>query len=264
VPSLATARTRLSLAGVPKRPEGSFLSRVTPTDIPVSDTLSVSVTDATPSILAFDSRPGFTAQFSRLGLSATPTLVAGSFVKDIVTLAELNVSDTLFVTFTEDPVDFNELIAGDDLRVSITDLATLRNNLAVTDTLAVGAVETIALLQAGVLTLAVTDTLSVSLTDGVGDIRVEVPVSDTLSVSLNDTAPATVATPLELKNVTDTLSVSFSSETGNLQIFVGIVPLTVFDELRVSVQEEAIGAIVDPVRNIRFTARVPNIRFRVL
>jgi hypothetical protein len=187
-----------------------------------------------------------------------------SFVKDVVTLAELSVTDTLSVTLTEDPVDFNELIAGDDLRVSVTDLATLRNNLAVTDTLAVGAVETIALLQAGVLTLAVTDTLTVSLSDGVGDLRVELPVSDTLSVSLTETDPATLDTPLELKTVTDDLSVTLTNETANLQIFVGVVPITVFDELRVTVEEEAIGTIVDPVRYIRFTARVPNIRFRVL
>ena len=86
--SLATARTRLSLAGVPKRPEGSFLARVAPTDIPVSDTLSVSFAESTPAVSAFDSRTGYTQRFSQLGLNGVSRLSGGDFTNETVTFVE--------------------------------------------------------------------------------------------------------------------------------------------------------------------------------
>ena len=262
--SLATARTRLSLAGVPKQPEGSFLSRVAPTDFAVSDTLSVSFTEATPVIETFESRSGYTQRFSQLGLNGVSRLAAGDFTKEVITLAEFNVSDTWLATLTEDPVDSNEIVGGDDWRLSITDIATLRNNIEVTDALNVSIVETIGLLQAGVLTLNVTDTWSVSFTEGTADVRVTLDVTDTLTTDL-DLATPTVATPLELKIVTDDWPVTLSGEQANLQIFVGVVPLNAFDTWGVAFAEEITEAVAaEPVRYIRFTAKVPNIRFRVL
>lgn len=259
--SLATARTRLSLAGVPKQPEGSFLARVAPTDFAVSDTFSVSFTEGTPAVEAFDSRTGYTQRFSQLGLYGTSRLSGGDFTKEVITLAELNVTDTWLSTLTEDPVDENQIVGNDDWRLSITDIATLRNNAAVTDTFAVQVVENIGLLQSGVILQNVTDTLSVTFTEGAADVRVTLDVTDTLTTDF-DMATPTVATPLELKTVTDDFNVTLSGEVAGLQIFVGIVPLNAFDTWQVALADEAGEATVQqPIGRIAFRVLTKKIRF---
>lgn len=261
--SLATARTRLGLGGTPSAPPGSFLARVTPTNIPVTDTWSVSVSETT-SLSAIDARTGYTQNFSRLGLNAVSRRNLGAFApKTTVTQQDFAVTDTWLLTVTELPVDSNEIVAVDDYRLTFTETAGLFNNLAVTDTLSLSVVETISLLQSGVLTINVTDTWSLTWTEGAADIRVQVPVTDTLSMTWTETAPATVDTPLELKTATDTWSVTWT-DNGTLQIFAGVVPINVFDTYSLRFDEAIEASLVEPVRYIRFTAKIPNIRFRVL
>jgi hypothetical protein len=260
--SLATARTRLGLAGVPKQPQGSFLGRVPPTDIPVSDTLSVSLTESTPTISAENSRTGYTQQFTRMALSGVQRLSDGSFVKQQITFVTLSVTDSWPVTLSEDPVDENQIVGGDEWRLTLTDIANLRNNQAVTDTLGVGISETISLLQAGVLTLSVTDTLSVSMTQGAGDVRVTLAVTDALDLTFTETDPSTIATPLELKTATDDLNVTLSGEESNLSIFAGVVPISATDLWSVALEAEVAGvAVQQPIGRITFRILTNSMKF---
>jgi hypothetical protein len=260
--SLATARTRLGLAGVPKQPEGSFLARVPATPISASDTLSVSLTEGTPTVSTETGRTGYTQQFTRMALSGVPRLSDGSFTKEQVTFIELSVSDSWPVTLSEDPVDENQIIGGDDWRLTLTDIANLRNNQAVTDTLGVGISETISLLQAGVVTLSVTDTLSVSMTQGAGDVRVTLAVTDALNLTLTETDPSTVATPLELKTATDDLNVTLSGEESNLSIFAGFVPISATDLWNIALEAEVAGVTVQqPIGRITFRILTNSMKF---
>ena len=259
--SLATARTRLGLAGVPKQPEGSFLGRVPATPISASDTLSVSLTESTPAISAETGRTGYTQQFTRMALSGVPRLSDGSFVKEQITFVELTATDSWPVTLSEDPVDENQIIGGDDWRLSLTDISNLRNNLAVTDALGVGISETISLLQAGVLTLSVTDTLSVSMTQGAGDVRVTLAVTDALNLTLTE-SPGTVAFPLQLVAVTDALNVTLSGEQANLSIFAGVVPISATDLWNVTLEAEVAGVTVQqPIGRITFRILTNSMKF---
>jgi hypothetical protein len=260
--SLATARTRLSLAGVPKQPEGSFLARVAPTEFAVSDTLSVSFTEGTPAVEAFDSRTGYTQRFSQLGLNGVSRLSGGDFTKEVITLAELAVTDTWIATFTEDPVDENQIIGTDEWRLSISDIANLRNELAVTDTLGVQSIENIGLLQSGVVLQSVTDSWSVTFTEGTGDVRVTLAVTDDWPATLTETDPSTIATPLQLVAVTDDFNVTLSGEEASLQIFAGVVPLNVLDTWTVTFSTEgAEFTVQQPIGRIAFRVLTNKIRF---
>lgn len=257
--SLATARTRLGLYGGPLKPGGDFLARVTATDFAVSDTLSVSFTEAAPVVEAFDSRTGFTQRFSQLGLNGVSRLAGGDFTKEVITLAELDVTDAFFVTFTEDPVDFNEIIGIDDYRLTLTEAINLRNNQAVTDNWPVALTETISLLQSGVTLLTPTDTWSVTFTEGTANVRVSIDVTDTLSSTFTLGVP-TIATPLELKTVTDDFAVTLTEEA-SLGIFAGVVPLTAFDTWSVTIDDDAVAGVSQPVGAIKFRIRAPSIKF---
>lgn len=257
--SLDTAVTRLGLYGGPLRPGGDFLSRVAPTDVPVSDTFSVSLTEAAPSLEFFDSRTGYTATFTTLALAAVPQRAAGDFTKEVVTLAELAVSDSWFVTLTEDPIDFQEIVGIDDFRFTLTESANLRNEQAVTDSWPVSLTETISLLQSGVTLLTPTDTWSVTFTEGAADVRVSIDVSDTLSSTFTLATP-TVATPLELKTVTDDFAVTLTDES-SLGIFAGVVPLTAVDTWSVASNDTALASVTQPVGAIKFRITAPSIKF---
>ena len=258
--SLATARTRLSLYGGPLRPAGDFLSRVTPTDFAVSDTWSVTLTEAAPVIDAFTARDGYTSTFSKLSLSGVPQRFGGDFTKEVISTATIDVTDTWLATLTEDPVDSNEIVGLDDWRASLTETINLRNNAAVTDSWPVTFSETIGLLQAGVLLQSVTDTWSVTLTEGTADVRVSLDVTDTLSATWTEAA-ATVDTPLEILAVTDDWLVTYSGEEASLGIFAGIVPITAEDAWNVAINDTGARSVTQPVGAIKFRITAPHIRF---
>jgi hypothetical protein len=261
VPSLESATTQFGVYGGPLRRGGDFLDRVPATDLAVTDTFNVSLVDATPVIDALATRPGYTQTFTKFGPYGGPLTASTDFTKVTVTLAELNVTDTWLSTLTEDPVDENQIVGTDEWRMSVADIATLRNNLAVTDTLGVQSIENIGLLQAGVVLQSVTDTWSVTFTEGVGDVRVTLAVTDTLSTQFNMATP-TLAFPLELKAVTDDFNVALSGEVAGLQIFVGVVPLNAFDTWNVTLSTEgAEFTVQQPIGRIAFRVLTNKIRF---
>jgi hypothetical protein len=263
--------TALATFGAP----GPIASAVAESQI-ATDTLSVSVTDASSLLVLAEITASDTVSISVTDTSALITAEVSSYVTELgvwgaprpyqilagvtaVSVFALEVSDTLSVQWLEEPVDENTITSGDTLRVTLSEVASLRNNIAAFDTLSVSITENIALIQSGVTLKTASDTVSVTLTETTA-ISVTVEVTDTASVTFSGET-ATLTTPVEVVVASDTLSVSVD-EAALLQVFTGINPLSVSDSAFVSLLESATIVArtpVDPYR-IRIIPRMARIR----
>jgi hypothetical protein len=249
----------------------------------VTDTCSVSVTD-TSSLIAFVEIAGsdtlsvtlsgetsalFTTDFHLDKTELRPYGGPGPYHeigdKTAVTIAELDVTDTLSVQWLEEPVDEQGVDVNDTLRVSLGEVGTLHNRIDAVDQLSVSLSETLSLLQTGVTLKTASDTASVTFSAETVTLHISLDVTDTASVTFSDEI-ATVDTLVEVITASDTLSVTLDEPTPLLEVFTGVLTLAVADELRVLVadtadQEDIVEVTVD---RITFKLLQNRIRFEML
>jgi len=225
-------------------------------ELTASDTCSVSVSDNS-SLTMLEGRINVTEL--RVYLNPGPYHDIGA--KTPATIADIAVSDTLSVQWLEQPVDENFIVSGETVRVSITEASQLLNHLAVGDGLPVSVSETLALSQSGVTDKAASDTLSVSITD-VSALSVTADVVDSLSVTLSGET-SSVATPAQSITASDTLTVSVD-DASLINIFTGVLSLTVADDLNVRVTDASSFSVRVPTkpRRINILGREARILIR--
>lgn len=224
--------------------------------IAVSDTVSVSVTDTIVNVVATVSDAYITEMSPRGSPGPYYTLSA----KSPQVVLPLTVSDTLSVQWNEEPVDQNFIVSGDLVRVTLAEVSALYNRLDVIDTLSSSVSEAIALVQAAIISKPVSDTLSVTLTDA-SAVNVTVAVTDTLSTTLSAETSA-VATFTQLIDVMDTLSVSVADAT-TLQVFTGVLAMSVADVVSISLAESATQSIFIPTKPLRIRIMPKSARIRI-
>jgi hypothetical protein len=201
----------------------------------------------------------YTATWTGLGLSGTPSARAVSFSKEEVSVAEISATDTVFITATEEPIDENEILTTDTARLSITDTAALFNNVAVTDNARLSASETVGLAIVGVNAKSGSDTASLSVSESL-IIAVSLAVTDTASLSLTETP--TVSETLEVLSVTDTASISVDEELLR-EVFTGVQEINVLDTALLAATESTSVLDVRRIKRIAISITAPRIKIDI-
>lgn len=207
----------------------------------------------------------YSADFTRLSISATPTSPSGSFTgKTEESTIYVTVSDTASATATEDPIDTQDITSADLVYATLTESASLANYVAASETAFVTLGEAVTLSITSNTAKAGTDTASATITE-TASVAVAIDVTDTASVTATEGTP-TIDTPANLVSVTDTASVTIT-DSPQIDIYTGFIPATGEDIASVTLAEVASVAISDApgqVAGIRLDVRSPTLWLRVL
>lgn len=204
---------------VPRKVYGFVPSVGGPTEINVTDTLSISISDASTNAVSS---------------SVTDTLSIS--VSDASTNAvSSSVTDSLSVSITDASTNAVSSSVSDTLTVSITEASTNALSTSVTDTLTVSLSESVSVDMGEAVPVEVEDSLSVSLSEA-ASLVYDVPVTDSLSISITEATTSALTT-----TVTDTLSVSVADTSTNA------LSTSVADALSVSITDASSNLVSSSV-----------------
>lgn len=224
MPLLTGAITALALAGVPGQPYGTLTKNPSPA-----------------------SARTYTADFTRLGVGATPARLYDFSAKAEETETFRAVGDTIRPRVNESPFSDVEIEISETLRPRVSDRAAPGIARVVSDFLRPTVTDTVQFLEkGGVAAKFASDTVTVTLTDG-RSYRVLFGVADTITPTFTDGGAATKDEDHPLSDgITPVLT-----DLATVQASLGLRTLTATDTLRPRVREDGgvlEGGDVDVIR----------------
>ena len=235
--TLAGALTGLGLLALPAVPSPAYYATVAATDtwsrsitdsgavvafdLPInkagSDTWSLSLTEAASSIETYTRE----LTYPRLALPGKYTVLTD---KASPGTADVNGTDTWFLSWTETPTNLLEIDTWDTWAVSWSESVTLSitQTYAATDTWGLQFLDVGSVFVGGPVLVTPTDSWSLALADS-ASANVSVAGSDTWSLSITDSASKAVTQ--DAIAASDTWSLSFTFETAFYNVLVEIPKL---------------------------------------